>query len=150
MLNIQALREELVQYISDSVPLPVYRGAVPSEDNLQYTNGTLIPYAVVNFSNLIPSQNERSFIGARGDNYAFVFRVYTISRDVTICENWQTRFDDLLIGYKPTDSGEVNKQYGGSIYTLMTERAGIEAFATTSTYSFHTQLMDVTPPTNGS
>jgi len=143
MLNIEALREEILQYISDSVPLTVYRGAVPSAETLQYENGTLIPYAVVNFSNLIPSQNERSFIGARGDNYAFVFRVYTISRDVAICENWQTRMDDLLIGYKPTDSGEVNKRYGGSIYSLMTERGGIEAFATTSTYLFHTQLMQV-------
>jgi hypothetical protein len=143
MLNIELLREEILQYISDSVSLTVYRGAVPSAETLQYENGTLVPYAVVNFSNLIPSQNERSFIGARGDNYAFVFRTYTISRDVAICENWQTRMDDLLIGYKPTDSGEVNKRYGGSIYSLMTERAGIEAFATTSTYLFHTQLLEV-------
>lgn len=140
MLNIESLRNEIIDLLNDYSNLTVYRGGVPTTETIKYENGNLIPYAVCNFSEVIPG-NDRSFLGARGDGYVFVFRIYVIAKDVAIAENWQSRFDDLLIGFTPEYSGEINKRFGGGVYTMYNERGGIEAFATAGTYNFQMQLI---------
>jgi len=148
MLNIESLRQEIMSTLNSGTSLTVYRGGVPTTETIRYQNGKLIPYAVCNFSEVIPGR-DRSFIGSRGDGYVFVFRVYVIAKDVEIAENWQSRIDDLMIGFAPTNSGEINKRFGGGVYTMYNERGGIEAFTTAATYNFQMQLMqqpDPVPP----
>ena len=142
MISIEAIREDLLAYLNTSVPIEVYRGGVPELATLQYENGLLKPYAVLNFGDILKTSNG-TFTGSRSDGYMQTINIYCVAKEVDIAEGWQIRIIDALLGYKPEYAGEVYKRPGMGTYVVINNSGGVEAFIAQTAFGCNIQLLDL-------
>lgn len=145
MISIEAIRTDLLAYLDTQVALDVYRGGIPELETLQYENGILKPYAVINFGDIIKVGNG-SFTGSRSDEYMQTIHVYCVAKEVEIAEGWQIRVIDALMGYRPDYAGEVYKRPGAGTYVVVNGAGSIEAFISQTAFGCNIQLMDLPNP----
>jgi len=142
MISIEAIRDDVLAYLQGAVSLEVYRGGVPELSTLQYENGILKPYAIIQFSDIAKVGNG-AFTGSRSDEYLQTFQIYCIAKEVAIAEGWQIRVIDALLGYRPEYAGETYKRPGSGTFVVPNESGGIEAFIATTAFGCTIQLMDL-------
>lgn len=142
MISIEAIRDDLQTYLDGEVALDVYRGGIPELATLQYENGILKPYAVLNFGDIIKVGNG-SFTGSRSDEYMQTIHVYCVAKESGIAEGWQIRIIDALMGYRPEYAGEVYKRPGAGTYVVVNNAGGIESFISATAFGCNIQLMDL-------
>jgi len=142
MISIEAIREDILSYLNTSVAIDVYRGGIPELENLQYTNGILTPYAVIQFGDIIKVGNG-TFVGARSDEYMQTVNIYCVAKEVDIAEGWQIRIIDALLGYRPEYAGELYKRPGSGTFVIINSSGGVEAFISTTGFGCNVQLMDL-------
>lgn len=142
MISIEAIREDIITYLNGAVSLDVYRGGVPELSNLQYDNGVLKPYGVIQFGDIIKVGNG-SFTGARSDEYMQTVNIYTVAKEVEIAEGWQIRLIDALLGYRPQYAGELYKRPGSGTFVVVNNSGGVEAFIGTTGFGCNITLMDL-------
>jgi hypothetical protein len=142
MISIEVIRDDVLAYLQGAVAVEVYRGGVPELSNLQYENGILKPYAVIQFGDIIKVGNG-AFTGSRSDEYMQTFQIYCIAKEVSIAEGWQIRVIDALLGYRPDYAGETYKRPGSGTFVIPNESGGVEAFIATTAFGCNIQLMDL-------
>jgi hypothetical protein len=142
MISIEAIREDLLTYLQGEVSLEVYRGGVPELSTLQYENGILKPYAVLNFGDII-KVGVCAFVGSRSDEYMQTIHIYCVAKESNIAEGWQIRMIDALLGYRPQYAGEVYKRPGAGTYVIINNAGGIESFISATAFGCNIQLMDL-------
>lgn len=142
MISIETIREDILDYLNTEVSLDVYRGGVPELSNLQYNNGILTPYAVIQFGDIIKVGNG-SFTGARSDEYMQTVNIYAVAKEVDIAEGWQIRIINALLGYRPQYAGELYKRPGAGTFVVVNNSGGVEAFIGTTGFGCNVQLMDL-------
>jgi len=142
MISIEAIRDDILDYLQGAVALEVYRGGVPELSTLQYENGILKPYAIIQFGDII-RVGSGAFTGSRSDEYLQGFQIYCIAKEVSIAEGWQIRMVDALLGYRPQYAGETYKRPGSGTLVVPNESGGIEAFIATTAFGCTVQLMDL-------
>ena len=91
--SLGVIRDDIEARVNNQIAQPVYRGGVPTAEDLIYTNGQLTPYVVLNFSDMAPSAS-RSFIGARGDGYYLMVNFMCVAPTSTIAEAIQSNLTD--------------------------------------------------------
>jgi hypothetical protein len=142
MISIESIRTDILGYLETEVSLDVYRGGVPELSNLQYENGILKPYAVINFGDIMKVGNG-SFTGARSDEYMQTIQIYCVAKEVDIAEGWQIRMMDALLGYRPAYAGEIYKRPGAGTFVVVNDSGGVEAFISTTAFGCNVQLLDL-------
>lgn len=142
MISIETIRDDILSYLNTAVSLDVYRGGVPELSNLQYNNGILTPYAVIQFGDIIKVGNG-SFTGSRSDEYMQTVNIYAVAKEVDIAEGWQIRIIDALLGYRPQYAGELYKRPGSGTFVVVNNSGGVEAFIGTTGFGCNVQLMDL-------
>jgi hypothetical protein len=142
MISIEAIREDVLTHLESELTLNVYRGGVPELSTLQYENGILKPYAIIQFGDIIKVGNG-AFVGSRSDEYVQTFQIYCIAKEVNIAEGWQIRVIDAMLGYRPQYAGETYKRPGSGTLVIPNESGGIEAFIATTAFGCNIQLMDL-------
>lgn len=146
---LESLRQDIVDYLESQIPQDVYRGGVPEPGNLLYnSNGQLIPYVVVGFGDMAQG-GSRSIVGARGDSYYFLVNVFCIASDIgttsgsTIAERIQANVIDKLLGYKPTNAGQLNKVPGGSSFVMVNEQGKPNAYIAVASFRVFMNVIEV-------
>lgn len=142
MISIEAIRDDVLAYLDTELSLNVYRGGVPELSTLQYENGILKPYAIIQFGDIVKVGNG-AFTGSRSDEYMQTFQIFCIAQEVSIAEGWQIRVIDALLGYRPEYAGETYKRPGSATLVIPNESGGIEAFIATTAFGCNIQLMDL-------
>jgi len=142
MISIEAIRDDILAYLNTSVSIEVYRGGVPELATLQYENGLLKPYAVLNFGDILKTSNG-TFTGSRSDGYMQTINIYSVAKEVEIAEGWQIRILDALLGYKPEYAGEIYKRPGTGTYVVVSDTGGVEAFIAQTAFGCNIQLLDL-------
>ena len=142
MISIEAIREELFDHLQTELPIEVYRGSVPELATLQFENGILKPYAVLNFGDIIKNSNG-SFAGSRTDGYMQSVNVYCVAKEVEVAEGWQIRIIDTILGYRPEYASEVFKRPGSGTYLIVSNSGGVEAFIAQTSFGCTIQLLDL-------
>lgn len=142
MISIEAIREDIIAHLESAVALDVYRGGVPELSNLQYENGILKPYGVIQFGDIIKVGNG-TFVGSRTDEYMQTVNIYAVAKEVDIAEGWQIRLIDALLGYRPAYAGELYKRPGAGTFVVVNNSGGVEAFIATTGFGCNVQLMDL-------
>lgn len=142
MISIEQIRNDILDYLQTELAITVYRGSVPELATLQFENGLLKPYAVLNFGDIIKTSNG-SFAGARSDGYMQTINIYCVAKEVDVAEGWQIRVIDKLIGYKPEYASETFKRPGSSTYLVVNNSGGVEAFIAQTAFGCNIQLLDL-------
>lgn len=141
--SLGVVRDDIEARVNSQIAQDVYRGGVPSAEELIYTNGVLTPYVVVNFSDMAPSAS-RSFIGARGDGYYLMVNFMCIGPTSTIAEAIQSNLIDKMLGYKPVHSGQMNKTPGGGTFTILDANDTAVAYVAVASFRVNLLALDVT------
>jgi len=142
MISIEAIRTDILDYLTTNVAIEVYRGGVPELATLQYENGLLKPYAVLNFGDILKVSNG-SFAGSRSDGYMQSINIYCVAKEVEIAEGWQIRLIDTLLGYIPEYGGGIYKRPGTGTYVVVNDAGGVEAFIAQTAFGCNIQLLDL-------
>lgn len=142
MISIEAIREDILTHLQTEVSIEVYRGGVPELATLQYENGILRPYAVLNFGDILKTSNG-TFVGSRTDGYTQTINIYCVAKEVDIAEGWQIRILDTLLGYRPEYAGELHKRAGSGTFVVVGTSGGVEAFISQTAFGCNIQLLDL-------
>lgn len=107
---------DIVGLMRSSLVPHVYDTEVPDDSQLSYTNGIMDPYYIVMIGGPVTVSADRGITGVRDDITAMYCTVSCVAPDSTGRNYLVDSALDLLLGYKPVDSGEMILD-GGLTYT---------------------------------
>lgn len=139
---LKQIRDDIYAEAESQFAQNVYRGGIPSTENLVYVNGVLRPYIVINFGDMAPS-NSKSFIGARGDGYFTSVNFFAVASTAEIAEDIQSLIIDKMLGFTATNAGQMNKSPGGGMFTLISDSGAIEAYTSMASFRINLTAIDV-------
>ena len=139
---LKEVRDSIFTETQTLLAQTVYRGGIPSTENLVYVNGVLRPYVVINFGDMAPS-NSRSFIGSRGDGYFTSVNFFAVASTAEIAEDIQSVIIDKMLGFTPTNAGQLNKTPAGGTFTLLSDSGAVEAYTALASFRVNLTAIDV-------
>ena len=105
-LSALPIQDEIVSKLRE-LPQTVYENGVPDDAQLQYSNGTMLPFIVPFFGGYARSSDGRGIVSSRQD----LGESYCIVQCVGPTERSSRQVGDLvrdkLTGYSPADAGEM-------------------------------------------
>lgn len=105
-LSLLPIQDEIVSKLRE-LPQTVYENGVPDDAQLEYSNGTMLPFIVPFFGGYARSTDGRGIVSSRQD----LGESYCIVQCVGPTERSSRQVGDLvrdkLTGYSPADAGEM-------------------------------------------
>lgn len=105
-LSLLPVQDEIVTKLKE-LPQTVYENGVPDDAQLEYSNGTMLPFIVPFFGGYARSTDGRGIVSSRQD----LGESYCIVQCVGPTERSSRQVGDLvrekLTGYIPADAGEM-------------------------------------------
>lgn len=105
-LSLLPIQDEIVSKLRE-LPQTVYENGVPDDAQLEYSNGTMLPFIVPFFGGYARSNDGRGIVSSRQD----LGESYCIVQCVGPTERSSRQVGDLvrdkLTGYSPADAGEM-------------------------------------------
>jgi hypothetical protein len=133
----------ILAYAKANINWYVDSGAVPDATTLHYNNGSLDPYVIVRFSDVMPTSGGGSFLGATNDEYySYVDFMCVAATDVEARE-LRSVVNRKMIGKRFPNTGELNKRFGGGIFSISLDAQHPLAFIAIASYTYSTNLSDV-------
>jgi hypothetical protein len=115
-LNLLAVQDQIVVKLNE-LSQDVYETSVPDEKKLRFdANGVLLPYIVVEFSDMEPGGNIGGILSSKYDVMSSSIVVSCVGPSERSVRQVAGLVRDKLIGYTPTDAGEL-RPAGGISYT---------------------------------
>lgn len=116
-LNILAVHDQIATKLKE-LPQDVYETSAPDDSKLRFdANGMILPYIVIEYSDMYPGTEGKGIISSKYD----VGQSFIIVSCVGPTERSVRQVADLvrnkLVGFKPTDAGELVPSGGGAAYT---------------------------------
>jgi hypothetical protein len=116
-LNLLAVHDQIITKLKE-LPQDVYETAPPEDSKLRFDpSGMILPYIVVEFSDMYPSVGGAGIVSSKYD----VGESYIIASCVGPTQRSSRQVADLvrdkLMGFQPTDGGELKLFGGGVGYT---------------------------------
>jgi hypothetical protein len=116
-LNLLAVQDDIAAKLRE-LAQDVYETTAPDDSKLRFdSNGMILPYIVIEFSDMYDSLNASGILSSRFDvktSYALVSCVAPTERSARqVAEVVR----DKLTGYSPTDAGEMRLSGGGIAYS---------------------------------
>jgi len=122
-LNLLAVQDQITAKLRE-LAQDVYETAPPEDSKLRFdANGNLLPYIVVQYSDMYPMGFAGGIVSAKYD----VARAYCLVSCVAPSERAARQVSDAvknkLMGFKPTDAGELTFGGGSIEYASEESRA---------------------------
>jgi hypothetical protein len=121
-LNLLNIQDQIAQKLRE-IPQDVYETSAPDDSKLTFdANGNILPYAVIEFSDLQELGLGNGIIGARYNT----MQSYIIVSCIGPTERSSRQVADVvrnkLTGFKPTDAGELRLAVGSRVFTIQDVR----------------------------
>lgn len=116
-LNLLAVHDEIATKLRE-LAQDVYETSAPDDSKLRFdANGMILPYIVIEYSDMYPATEGRGIVSSRYD----VGQSFIVVSCVGPTERSVRQVADLvrgkLLGFKPSDAGELVPSGGGAAYT---------------------------------
>lgn len=141
-LSLAITRQDIRDRLAANFTQPAIEGSVPSATNIHRVNGTVIPYIVYRFPDLLPG-GDTSFIGPRGDTYSQIVFFIAVGPDIASAQALYMKLLDQFIGFVPSYSGQMTKRAGGGTYEIGLDDGATEVFLSPINFQFSTQILTV-------
>lgn len=113
-LNLLAVQDDIATELR-TLAQDVYETSAPDDSKLKFdVNGMILPYIVIEYSDLYPSISGNGILSSKYDIKASFIIVTCIGPTERSARQVANVVREKLTGYKPVDSGEL-VQAGGSV-----------------------------------
>ena len=132
------IQQAIFEYVKTAQSFPVYTGGIEEAQTLGATNGELTPHIVLRFGSPQPYLADKSFGGARYDGaYSAVDAMCIASSDAD-ARDLGSDIGNLLLGYRPhPDAGELNYDWGGGTFTVISEGSRPQFYISWHSFRFN-------------
>lgn len=121
-LDLLAVQDDIVAQLR-TLPQDVYETTAPDDTRLTFDqNGMILPYIVIEFSDLYPSISGTGIVSTRYDLKESFIIVSCIAPTERSARQVANLVRDKLTGYKPVDSGELVQAGGAVSYAAVDAR----------------------------
>lgn len=133
-LDLLSIQDEIITKLKE-LPQDVYETTAPDDSKLKFDpNGTILPYIVVEFSDLYPGIEVGGIISTRYDVGAAYMIINCVGPTQRSARQVAGIVRDKIVGFVPNDAGEI-RAFGGSVsYTNKDSRPN--RFVSEATYIF--------------
>ena len=115
-LNLLAVQDQIVAKLRE-LPQDVYETSAPDDSKLKFdANGTILPYIVIEYSDMYESLTSGSILSSRYDTKTSYIVVSCIGPTERSARQVAGLVRDKLTGFVPTDAGELTQSGGGIAY----------------------------------
>lgn len=137
-LNLLAVQDEITAKLKE-IPQDVYESAAPDDSKLRFdTDGTILPYVVVEFSDMYESNVPGGIMSSKYD----VSEAYLVVSCIAPTQRSARQVADVvrgkLAGFTPADSGELRIAGGSRYFTTQDARPNRYAAEVAFTHSVNT------------
>lgn len=141
-LDLFAVQESLTDLVRDTFPeLTVETGGIPTAESLPLTNGVLIPYIILRFSDSMPAANGGTFSGPRHDELYGYMDALCLAGDDVEARKLATYVGGELLGAKVANAGSLSKIFGGGKFAIYSEANRMPvAFVASVSFRFPTNV----------
>lgn len=140
-LNTFATQKNIFDYLVAEIPWNVIDAEIPDADNIHDVNGTITPYVVVRFSDMLKASGQNSFGGGRQDGYYSLVQVLCVADTGLHALELASLVNAKMIGYTPdANSGPLEKDFGGGSYTIKGVNTKPSAFVSISAFRYLTNM----------
>lgn len=118
-LDLLSVQDQIILRLKE-LPQDVYETTAPTDSKLLFdANGNMLPYIVVEFSDIYDSPEIGGIISTKYDLKNSSIIVSCIGPTQRSSRQVANAVRDKLLGYKPFNAGELNVLPGGVTYTLL-------------------------------
>lgn len=140
--TLELAQQDIRDRLADQFVQHCVEGGVPSAEQLERVNGTMVPYLVYNFADFAPTAS-RSLIGPRGDGYSQPINFYSIGPNLASARALSLKVLDVFLGFQPVNSGAMGKRPGGGAFALRSTNGAEEAFIVMNSFVFTVEFQQI-------
>jgi hypothetical protein len=116
-LNLLAVQDEITAKLNE-LPQDIYETSPPEDSKLKFSSsGILLPYIVIEFSDMYDSNNVRGILSSRYDVKESYITISCIAPTQRAARQVAGAVRDKLLGFIPADAGELRLE-GSSTTTI--------------------------------
>lgn len=145
MFTLEAIQEDILDFIRSSTPWTVDETGVPDIDRVPKVNGKIVPYVVVQFGDIAPN-GRRAMSGAFDDDYRLPVYITVIGPTAGVTRNVYNRIILSFLGKTFDWAGQIRKTGGGGSYSTRSSTTGTEAYAFPAAFTLGIQLAETPEP----
>lgn len=142
-LDIFATQNRILDYLTprlEAAGYDVWEGDISDAAQRASVNGVAQTTCVVQFGDLLPLANDKSFCGPELDGYYSLFRVFSIASTAALARQASSVVNMLSLGLVLDNVSAVRKEGGGGAYALGEANTRPLAFGLISSYRYSTNL----------
>ena len=115
-LNLIAVTDQITTKLEE-LPQDVYETAAPDDSKLRFdASGRLLPYIVVQYSDMYPTGVGNGILSAKYDAAQAYALVTCVSENERASRQVADAVKNKLVGFQPTDAGEIRFEGGAITY----------------------------------
>ena len=139
-LSLQVARQDIRNLLASNFAQTAIEGSVPSATEVVRVNGSVVPYIVYRFPDVLPDV-DTSFVGPWGDSYVQMVYFLAVGPDVVSTQALYMKILTNFLGFVPSYSSQMTKRSGGGTYEVGVDNGASEAFIATANFIFRTNMM---------
>jgi len=115
-LNLIAVHDQITAKLRE-LPQDVYETAAPDDSKLKFdSSGRMLPYIVVQYSDMYPTGTGNSITGAKYDAAQSYALISCVSDTERAARQVADAVKNKIVGFQPTDAGELRFEGGAISY----------------------------------
>ena len=117
-LNLLAVQDEIIAKLNE-LPQDVFETSAPDDTKLKFdVNGMVLPYIVVEFSDMYDAPTGAGILSSRYDIKVSYIIVSCVAPTQRSSRQVAQMIREKLTGFKPNDAGELQLSGAGLAYTI--------------------------------
>jgi hypothetical protein len=142
--DLYAIQQTIKAYVDSQTGFLVASGGIEEAQTLAATQGELKPHIVLRFGSPQPYEADKSFGGARYDGAYSAVDVMAVGSTDAEARELGSGIGNLLLGYKPSeDTGELNYDWGGGTFTVISEGSRPQFYINWVSFRFNFNMSNV-------
>lgn len=118
-LNLIAVTDQITEKLSE-LPQDVYETSAPEDSKLKFdASGRLLPYIVVQYSDMYPTGTGNSIVGAKYNGAQSYMLVSCIAQNERATRQVADAVKNKIVGFQPSDAGEIRFEGGAINYSAI-------------------------------
>ena len=118
-LNLIAVTDQITTQLN-LLSQDVYETAAPDDSSLSFdASGNLLPYIVVQYSEMYPTANDNGITGAKYDSAKAYMLVSCVAQNERATRQVADAVKNNIVGFQPSDAGEIRFEGGAVAYSAI-------------------------------
>ena len=126
--SLDQVQDDILEYLEGELVQPVIEQDIPTTETVRRVEGGAIePYVALQFGDLQPFPQGRSFAGPRGDDYWMGVYFQVVGPTPKIARKLANRLVDVFLGQQFDWAGSVRKRSGYGMFPIA-NNGNVEAY----------------------